>query len=132
MNRREARENAFKLLFQYKFQPADIEELLARFFEENDAGNQQEYIRAAVEGTIANISEIDAKIAESSGRDFARVSAVSLAVLRLGTYEICFAEDIPAPVAVNEAVALAKNFDGEEATAFVNGVLDRMARDRKK
>ena len=47
MNRREARENAFKLLFQYKFQPADIEELLARFFEENDAGNQQEYIRAA-------------------------------------------------------------------------------------
>lgn len=130
MNRREARESAFKLLFQYKFQPDDTKELLERFLAENNPGGQEEYIRSTVEGTVLNIEKIDSIIAGCSGRDFARVSAVCLAVLRLGTYEIYFSDGIPAPVAVSEAVAIAKNYDGDEATSFVNGVLDRMVKEK--
>lgn len=109
-----------------------MEELLSRFLAETETGNQEDYIRRTVTGVLQHITAIDDMIAACSGREFARVSAVCLAVLRLGAYEIRFSDDVPAPVAVNEAVALAKRFDGEEATAFVNGVLDKMAKSEKE
>jgi hypothetical protein len=53
-----------------------------------------------------------------------RLSRVSRAVLRLGAYEVVYAEKIPAPIAINEAVELAKKFDDPKARAFINGVLN--------
>jgi hypothetical protein len=53
-----------------------------------------------------------------------RLSRVSRAVLRLGAYEVVYADKIPAPIAINEAVELAKKFDDPKARAFINGVLN--------
>ncbi len=128
MNRTRAREYAFVLLFEYKFQPEEIETILSDFVEEYNPGVQQEYIERVVRGTVAEIEKIDQKISEVS-KDWKvdRISCVSIAVLRLAVYEILFCDDIPAAVSVNEAVGLAKKYDGDEAAPFVNGILGKIS-----
>lgn len=124
MNRRKAREGAFIILFQYKFQPGDIQELLDYYFAEFDAGEQSSYISDVVCGTVEHLSEIDQKIEEyAKGWTVDRISAVSLAVMRLAIYEMVYCGDIPNTVSVNEGVALAKEYEGEEAAPFINGIL---------
>ena len=124
MDRRKAREYAFTIIFQYKFRPDDMEEILSDFYEENDAGDQKEYIDGVVYGVLKNISEIDGKITECA-KDWTveRIGAVSLAALRIGVYEVLFSNDIPDPVAINEAVNLTRKFAGPETVDFVNGIL---------
>lgn len=127
MNRREARKQAFMLLFQHKFQAEDMSELVSDFFENTKTGAQKEYIDSVVNGTISKLDEIDAVLSEYS-KDWSvdRISSVSLAALRLGAYELLYRDDIPAPVSVSEAVSLAKEFEGEEAAPFVNGILGKL------
>lgn len=125
MNRRKAREYTFILLFQYKFQPNEMQDILVDFFAQYDAGEQAEYIRDVVEGTVKNIQEIDSKIGEfSKGWSIERISAVSIAVMRLCVYEMKYCKSIPENVSVNEAVNLVREYEGEEAAPFVNGILD--------
>lgn len=133
MNRREARRQAFLLLFQYKFQPGESERLLEDFFAENKAGAQRGYIESVVRGSVEHVGELD-EIIEGYLKDWKidRISSVSIAALRLGAYEILHFDDIPAAVSVNEAVALAKEFEGEEAASFVNGVLGKFKNDTEK
>lgn len=129
MDRKKAREYAFMVLFQYKFQPEEVGDILADFFLEHDAQNQGEYIGDIVSGVVKKIDEIDSKITEfSRGWTIDRINAVSLAALRLGTYEILYREDVPPAVAVNEAVNLTREFSGEETIGFVNGVLGSIQR----
>jgi N utilization substance protein B len=128
MNRKKAREYAFVLLFEYKFQPDEIHTLLDDFILEFNPEDQKEYIERVVLGTVENIAEIDKKIGElSAGWKVERLSSVTLSVLRLAAYEIEYCDDIPDVVAVNEAVALAKKYDGEEAAPFVNGILGKLS-----
>ena len=56
------------------------------------------------------------------------MSRADLAVLRLGVYELLFDENIPAGVAINEAVLLAKKFGGDDSFSFVNGILGKVQR----
>lgn len=124
MNRTKAREYAFILLFQYKFQPDDILSILEEFIEEYSPGVQTEYIEGVVKGVLENIEEIDTKIEQASnGWTINRMSCVCTAVLRLAVYELMKCDDIPVPVTLNEAVALAKKYDSEEVAPFVNGIL---------
>ncbi len=70
------------------------------------------------------MAEIDDMISKNlKGWAKERISKIDLAILRLAIYEICFSQEIPPGVAVNEAVELAKEFSTEEAPAFINGVL---------
>ena len=128
MNRTKAREYAFVLLFEYKFQPGEIGSILNDFVEEFNPGGQQAYIEKVVNGTVEKINEID-EIINSVSNDWKveRLSCVSLAVLRLAVYEIRFCEDIPAVVSINEAIALAKKYEGEETAPFVNGILGKVS-----
>lgn len=128
MNRTKAREYAFILLFEYRFQPDEIESILSGFIEEYKPGSQTEYIEKVVRGVVSNVKEIDEKIENAAkGWSAERISCVCSAVLRLAVFEMMQCGDIPEAVSVNEAVALAKKYDGEEAAPFVNGVLGGMA-----
>lgn len=127
MNRRKAREYTFILLFQYKFQPKEIMAMLEDFCAEYNPQNQEEYIRTVISKVVENIDEIDSIIERTSeGWEINRISAVNLSLLRLAVGEMLYVEDIPSPVSVNEAVGLAKVYDGEESVAFMNGVLDKI------
>ncbi len=124
MNRTKAREYAFILIFEYKFQPDEIEEILARFIEDYEPGEQQKYIEDVVKGVVRTVDELDEKINDASKTwAIERISCVCKAILRLATYEITYCEDIPSAVSVNEAVALAKKYEGEDAAPFINGIL---------
>lgn len=130
MNRREAREEAFKLVFQITAQRDCYPEVVERFAEENAAlkktdRKQFKYIVAAANSVFEKVEEIDGIIAANLSEDWKveRLSKMSLAILRLAVYEIQYVEDIPDTVSVNEAVELAKVYDTDDAPAFINGVL---------
>jgi len=77
-----------------------------------------------------HLEEIDKRIEEkSNGWSLARMAKADITILRLAVYEILFDEDVPAGVAVNEAVDIAKRFGTDRSPAFVNGVLGSIVRD---
>ena len=130
MTRKESREQAFILLFEYSFSPDTAEEL---FSVADEAGFyvEDEYCRKAVEQAIANVAEIDAVIAEyAKGWKLERISKVSLAALRLSIAEIMFFPDIPDSVSANEAVELIKKYATEQDASFANGILGSYIRNR--
>lgn len=81
-------------------------------------------------GVPEHIEEIDAKLDQFLDRPISQVDPVELAILRLGAYEILFADNIPDRVAINEAVELTKLLGAHEGHKYVNGVLDKIARRR--
>ena len=128
INRRDARELAFSLLFEYSF----YTEVGASVFYERELALRgqpdDDYLRAVVLGTAEHIEEIDALIGKySSGWKTSRMSRVSLAILRLCVYEMLYIDDIPYSVSINEAVELSKKYNDEKAHAFVNGILNTLA-----
>lgn len=82
------------------------------------------------EGVDARREALDARIqASSTNWRVARMSLVDRNILRLGAYELSFLNEIPVNVTINEAIELAKRFGTQDSKAFVNGILDRIARD---
>ena len=128
MSRRELREQIFKLIFRAEFY--DKEELPEQeklFFEDYELNMKQEdetYISEKSNKILEKLDEIDGMInQEAKGWTTERMGKIELTILRLAIYEIKFDEDVPAGVAINEAVEIAKKFGQEESAGFVNGVL---------
>ena len=139
MNRKTAREIAVQLCFACAGSGQSAEELTERFFAEEHYGSlltedalflekpdkkQLAYIKRLVSLTEENREEIDAYI-EKYAKDWkpARISRTALAILRCAIAEIRYIEDVPASVAINEAVELDKGYDEPDTVAFVNGIL---------
>jgi N utilization substance protein B len=77
---------------------------------------------------VANRARIDELLAEhAEGWSLPRMPPVDLAVLRMGLYELLWANDVPDPVVIDEAVELAKDLSTDDSPRFVNGVLGRIA-----
>lgn len=128
MGRRASREMAMKLLYQLEVQKDDREEQKNLFFEENSlAEKDKKYINDVIDGVYSNQTFIDSLIeSHSKGWKIGRISKVDLSIIRLGIYEICYREDIPFSVSINEAVELAKTYSNEDAGSFVNGILSKI------
>jgi N utilization substance protein B len=125
MTRKEAREEAFRLLFETEFQkendPAEIYALSKedREFLEND------YIKTVYFGVQEHMAEIDEMIMRhSKGWKTERITPVSRSVIRLCIFEMLYLDDIPNAVSLNEAIELVKRFDDLKMKAFVNGLLN--------
>ena len=129
--RRAAREAVLALLFETEYHGDEAPEtIFLRAAEARDVDTKDRYIRKEYFGIMEHLSEIDALLSRHAKvwrTD--RLSRVSRAVLRLGAYEVVFAENIPAPIAINEAVELAKKFDDPKARAFINGVLNAIKKE---
>jgi N utilization substance protein B len=81
-----------------------------------------------VAGVMANLEEIDAKIADKSKNwAISRMAKVDLNILRMAFFELMFRDDIPRKVTINEAIEVAKKYGTEDSPAFINGMLDEMA-----
>lgn len=131
MKRRESRTAAMKLIFQIPFDfDVPVEERVELF---NESGEESDdFSKALYEGVYNNITELDAKIEPHLQKwSFDRLSKITVAVLRLASYEILYT-DIPAEAAINEAVELMKTFDEQKGAAFVNGVLGKVASENGK
>lgn len=128
MSRRELREQIFKFIFRVEFNDRDEMPEQERFFFEDDEFMADEkdaaYISQKGKRIIEKLDELDAMInKQAKGWTTQRMGKVDLTILRLAVYEIAFDENVPAGVAINEAVELAKRFGQEESSGFVNGVL---------
>ena len=130
MTRREIREQVFKMLFRVEFyNQEEMSEQIALC--EDDACSWKEkdktYIFEKVEKISEKLEEIDAKINEvSEGWKTGRMGKVDLTLIRLAVYEMLYEEDVPAKVAINEAVELAKQYGTDNSPSFVNGALAKL------
>ena len=122
MSRRKARKQAFLVLYQSDVNEIPVEATFERW--RSYRGGLEEYAVRLATGVEREKDDLDALLSEVSvGWPVHRMSAVDRTILRLALYEMRFVEDVPPEVAVSEAVELAKGFSGEEAPAFVGGVL---------
>ena len=129
MTRREAREQAFIVLFEKIFDnDSTISEIIvkAKDSEFIKINSFAENILKMVEDNFCEIDEI----IEANTQDWsiARLPKVSLAILRLAVAEIKYVDDVPNGVAVNEAVELAKKYGTNEDASFINGILGTIAK----
>jgi N utilization substance protein B len=129
--RHSGRESALQMLFQMELSGATPEvtvELYWRSFLADADPEGRPYADDAVHGVAAARDELDKYITAASAHwRIERMSRVDRNVLRLGTWELAHRTDVPRAVILDEAVELAKAFGTEESSAFVNGVLNRIA-----
>lgn len=123
-----ARARALQLLYAWELQGRPpLAEVAGRLAGRNDAGQWRSGV-ALAERVTADLGRLDAEIAQSAEHwRLERIGAVERNILRLGTMELLGGVTPPA-VAIDEAVRLARWFAGRKAPAFVNGVLDALAR----
>ena len=129
--RRAAREAVLTLLFETEYHEDDTPEtIFNRAVEARDIDPKDRFIRKEYFAIMEKLPVIDALLnRHAKGWRTDRLSRVSRAILRLGAYEVVFAEKIPAPVAINEAVELAKKYDDPKARSFINGVLNAIKKE---
>jgi N utilization substance protein B len=133
--RSRAREVALQLLFQRDVNPNVPRAVIVQFAQDRLSNPDAEtFCLNLYDGVTNAIKEIDARITASSENwKLHRMAASDRNVLRLGAYEIAFApEPTPGPVALDEAIELARRYGSEDSPSFVNGVLDKVFRVHKE
>lgn len=138
MKRRLARELTVQSMYHMEMNEVSAAEAIEMLLQEAAADNESEvvlsdtaklrdYVKKLVEGAWEHRKALDELLAEYlKGWQVSRLSRVDRQILRLAAYEMVFLDDVPAKVAVNEAIELSKHFGTEESGKFVNGVLGRI------
>jgi transcription antitermination protein NusB len=124
--RSKARKRAVDVLYAADLRGADRLELLAA---EVEVGQPpvNEYTVRLVEGVAEHSAEIDRLIDEHAANwSLDRLPDVDRAILRMAVFELRWADDVPDPVAISEAVALAQDLSTDSSPAFVNGLLAKI------
>lgn len=128
MSRKDAREIAFKLVFEFAFNKRENREE----FEEYTLGlsdDDKSYISEVYFGVVSHYDELVEKISGAiENFSFDRLFKVDLAILLLACYEICYMDDIPFKVSANEALDLAEKYSTSKSVKYINGVLAGFAR----
>jgi N utilization substance protein B len=130
--RRDAREAAVQYLYQREMQGDQSDQALDEFYEMRGLSpSGKRFCNELLQGWMQHREEIDDVIAKNARNfEFNRLSAVDRNVLRIACHEILFRSDIPAPVAINEAIEIAKKYSTEDSGKFVNGVLDNIRKQK--
>lgn len=148
MTRNTAREIAVHLAYELSFSELPVDEFLDQqlspevfadlageydLYNELPNEKQRLYIRRLVSGVSEHAAELDSYIEKyAQGWRFERISLVASAIMRVAMFEILYMPDIPHGVAINEAVTIAKKYDGPEVARFVNGILGSFLREEIK
>lgn len=131
--RRKARITALQVLFEVDMVHHDVEASLDGRLEASPLPEPAvTFCRSLLQGVLVHLDTIDAVIQGiASEWPIEQMAAIDRCVLRLAAYEILFAQDVPAKVAINEAIELAKAFGGDSSGRFVNGVLGTLLGDKE-
>ena len=137
--RRKARECALQLIYQLDMQgiladgrvePREVDEPIRAFWASFDAvtKDEQAFAERIVEGVLKQLPEIDEAIEVASKRwKLARMEQVDRSVLRMAAYELLWCKDVPRAAVINEAIEIARKFSNNDASSFINGLLDQIA-----
>jgi transcription antitermination protein NusB len=128
LERTRARRQALQILYQRDITGESVGHILGQKSYSAEDGEPDEYCRRLVVGVEKYLTELDDTVGEvSENWAVSRMPLVDRNILRIATFEILYDAEVPASVAINEAVELAKIYGGEDSSKFVNGVLGRIA-----
>ena len=129
-----ARQNTVQALYQWLITNKDLEQVISEF--ENDeyklAKTDVNYFKTLLKGTITCHKELDARIINLLDRPIDELDTIERAILHIGCYELEYHNDIPWKSIVNESVELAKTFGAEDSYKYINGILDKVAKELRK
>lgn len=131
-----ARRRAVDILFEAEFRDVDPVEIIterraASTDPESGIAPIREYTATVVQGVAENLDAIDTTISTrlASAWSLHRIPAVDRAILRVATWEMIFAPDVPPKVALTEAIELASQYSTHKAPGYINGILDEISRE---
>ena len=128
--RRKARHFGLQALYQWTLSGATLSDIEAEFRVDNDFRHTDgDYFSAVLRGVTSDVDALEALFAPALDRSLEDLDPIERNLLRLGTYELRDRIDVPYKVVINEAVSLAKKFGATESHRYINGVLDKVARD---
>jgi N utilization substance protein B len=130
--RRTARERALQALYQLEMADGAADDALAAAWAASSGDSPdpetQRFALELVSGVRSHLGEIDALVREYSQHwRIDRMTRIDRNVLRIGIFELKYRPEIPRSVSIDEAVELGKKYGTEDSSAFVNGLLDRIA-----
>lgn len=127
--RARARRRALQALYQWQIGGGPMRRIIEQFNEEQDmAIADGAYFSEILLGVEEHLDALDAAIAPYADRRIDEIDVIERATLRLAAFELLYRLDVPFRVVLNEAIDLAKDFGGEGGHTYVNGVLDKLAR----
>lgn len=130
MNRVKSRGYLLQLAYQMEITSETALETFNSFMENEDISKDDldlAYIKSGLLGIEENKEKLDSLIESQLVKwKLNRISKVNLSILRISTYEILFAEDVPGKVSINEAIELCKKYSDNKSVSFINGVLDKV------
>lgn len=145
MTRGDARELAIHLIYGRDFTGDEPEQVIAtrleknyyallstenQIYENRPSRQQMNYIDTVVAGVANRGDMLNAEIQKHAiGWDVTRISRLARTIMQLAIFEIRYVDDVPTNVAISEAVRIAKKYDGEDASSFINGILGSVSRE---
>ena len=132
MNRRQAREQAFKFVFESEFGNNNVEDIIemARLYRDEEVDDFAKDLLVGIKEHESIIEEYIEKNVTNWKKE--RLSIVTVSILKIAIYEIMYVENIPESVSINEAVELAKKYGEKEEYGYINGVLGSVVRNLRK
>jgi N utilization substance protein B len=128
-HRRRARRRALQALYQWRLTGQDVSDIIAQFEEFQDFSNvDSDLFTTLVRKVSAEQGDLDEKIAPFLDRPVEQLDVIEHVILSIAAYELLHSIELPHQVVIDEAVNLAKQFGAEKGHSFVNGVLDKAAR----
>jgi len=129
-SRRFSREQALQILYQRDLTDASVDEALRLFWQSEPADPEVvEFTGCLVRGVDEHSERIDQLISEASTNwKVPRMSFVDRNIMRMALFEFLELDEVPTMVSINEAIELGKRFGTTESSSFINGILDRVAR----
>ncbi|GAB2995308.1 transcription antitermination factor NusB [Psychrosphaera aestuarii] len=128
--RRKARALAVQAIYSWQISQNHVSDIEQQFLLDNDVNKiDVEFFKEAIRGVAAHYKELDTALTPYTERPYEEVDQIEKAIMRLSAFELKFRVDVPYKVAINEGIELAKKFGADDSHRFVNGVLDRAAKD---
>ena len=128
--RSRARRRALQALYAWQMAQSPIAQVIEQFQHEQDMEVADlGYFEDLVRGVAKHVADLDTQLAAFLDRGIEAVDPIERAILRIAAYELLHRPDVPYRVVLNEAVESAKRFGADQGHTYINGVLDRAARD---
>ena len=128
-SRRRARRRALQALYQWHLTGQDVGDIILQFHEVQDFSNvDTELFATLVRKVSKGQADIDEKIEPFLDRPLKQLDVIEHVILSIGVYELMYSIEVPYQVVIDESINLAKQFGAEQGHSFVNGVLDKAAK----
>jgi N utilization substance protein B len=123
--RARARRYAMQALYSWMMSGNDVATVAAQYFDDRNTNKfDTTYFQTLLNGTIEQLTHLDTCIAAQSTRPFKDIDPISLAILRIASFELLHQPELDYKIPINEALELAKMFGSEDSYKFINGILE--------